>query len=181
MQEYPLKKIVEPIVVNQTVSTSKEESKGGISLRSRSASPGLKLLNRTPKEKKDNLEKGEAKKNKEGKPPAPEKNSAKEAVPEPEKVPVLITKAMSVKMREAHLEKDVAKLKKKRATIASSSSQDTKQEFLPKEDFSFEALKDKLIRRVSKEHENPPPKKECISITSVSSVRDRLRQFEGKK
>ncbi|CAJ0609167.1 unnamed protein product [Cylicocyclus nassatus] len=175
------KTTVQKVVVSPMEPASKSDSKPGVSLRSRSASPGVKkLLSRTTKELKEIPLGEEAKKKQEGRPPAPDKNTTK-TIPEPEKVPVTLHKATSVKMRENKPDRDLATLKKKRATIASSSVQDTQQEFVPREDFSFDALKDKLIRRVSKDNEKPPPKKECISITSVSSVRDRLKQFENKK
>ncbi|EPB80584.1 hypothetical protein ANCCEY_00298 [Ancylostoma ceylanicum] len=81
------------------------------------------------------------------KPPAPPKNPpAKEAAAEPDKVPATVIKSTSVKLRDRSVDTEDTKMKKKRATIASTSAQDTTMEFVPREDFSFDALKDKLIR-----------------------------------
>ncbi|EYB96641.1 hypothetical protein Y032_0148g2643 [Ancylostoma ceylanicum] len=176
------KTTVQKIIVNPTASasSSKEDVQSGASLRSRSASPASKTPGQKSSLRKEK-EVGEAKKA-DTKPPAPPKNPpAKEAAAEPDKVPATVIKSTSVKLRDRSVDTEDTKMKKKRATIASTSAQDTTMEFVPREDFSFDALKDKLIRRVSTDHSKPAPKKECISITSVSSVRDRLRQFESKK
>ncbi|RCN51099.1 kinase domain protein [Ancylostoma caninum] len=176
------KTTVQKIVVNPTMSagSSKEDVPSNTSLRSRSASPASK----TPAQKsslKKEKDVGEGNKT-DTKPPAPPKNApAKEAAAEPDKVPATVTKTTSVKLRDRSIDMEETKMKRKRATIASTSAQETTMEFVPREDFSFDALKDKLIRRVSTDHQKPAPKKECIPITSVSSVRDRLRQFESKK
>uniref|UniRef100_A0A8R1I117 Protein kinase domain-containing protein n=1 Tax=Caenorhabditis japonica TaxID=281687 RepID=A0A8R1I117_CAEJA len=54
-------------------------------------------------------------------------------------------------------------------------------EYQPKEDFSFDALKAKLTRRVSEGYgdEDKRPK-QMIAIPPTNSVKDRLRQFEKK-
>ncbi|KIH60673.1 hypothetical protein ANCDUO_09063 [Ancylostoma duodenale] len=170
------KTTVQKVVVNPTMSasSSKEDVQCDASLRSRSASPASKKPAQKSSLKKE--------KDADTKPPAPPKNPpTKEATAEPDKVPATVTKTTSVKLRDRSIDMEETKMKKKRATIASTSAQETTMEFVPREDFSFDALKDKLIRRVSTDHPKPAPKKERISITSVSSVRDRLRQFESKK
>ncbi|KAL6722767.1 hypothetical protein Aduo_017858 [Ancylostoma duodenale] len=176
------KTTVQKVVVNPTMSasSSKEDVQCDASLRSRSASPASKKPAQKSSLKKEK-DVGEANKA-DTKPPAPPKNPpTKEATAEPDKVPATVTKTTSVKLRDRSIDMEETKMKKKRATIASTSAQETTMEFVPREDFSFDALKDKLIRRVSTDHPKPAPKKERISITSVSSVRDRLRQFESKK
>ncbi|XGW33373.1 hypothetical protein V3C99_017649 [Haemonchus contortus] len=85
-----------------------------------------------------------------------------------------VTKVSVVNSSKA--EDGTMKPKKKRATIIDGPA----VEFVPKEDFSFDALKEKLVRRVSYGHQEDKPKKEVISIPTISSVRDRLRKFEGK-
>ncbi|KHJ86400.1 hypothetical protein OESDEN_13854 [Oesophagostomum dentatum] len=180
------------LVVNPAESSNKDDSKTGVSLRSRSSSPTTKKQDQEPIKKKVKPADDEPKKHVDTKPPAPQKAvpkdsaaapkaATKDTAAAPEKIPATITKSTSVKLREGKQDGEEANLKKKRATVASSSAHDTTTEFVPREDFSFDALKDKLIRRVTADQQQPPPKKECISITSVSSVRDRLRQFESKK
>ncbi|VDL73104.1 unnamed protein product [Nippostrongylus brasiliensis] len=63
----------------------------------------------------------------------------------------------------------------------STMESETSAELVRKEDFSFDALKEKLTQRLSSDvAKEEPLKKDCISIPTISSVRDRLRKFEGK-
>ncbi|KAK6766101.1 hypothetical protein RB195_025794 [Necator americanus] len=168
------KTTVQKVVINpaSSPSSSKEDLKGNVSVRMRKPSPESKLPAHDPSKMKENA--AEVKKNSDTKLPTLSKNA-------PNDVPAMITKTTSVKMREGSKDGDETEIKKKRATIAFSSDFDKKSGFVPRDDFSFDALKEKLIRRVSTDHTKPKPKKECIPITSLSSVRDRLKQFESKK
>ncbi|WKY17242.1 hypothetical protein Q1695_001673 [Nippostrongylus brasiliensis] len=87
-------------------------------------------------------------------------------------IPAIVTKATTVTVGKAN---DSTKTMKKWSTMESETS----AEFVRKEDFSFDALKEKLTQRLSSDvAKEEPPKKDCISIPTISSVRDRLRKFE---
>ncbi|CAI2356417.1 unnamed protein product [Caenorhabditis sp. 36 PRJEB53466] len=91
------------------------------------------------------------------------------------------------KMRsESSLHKKIAENGAKKSShddvsLVRKASLFTDIEYQPREDFSFEALKEKLTRRVSdgfSDEEKKP--KQMISIPPTNSVKDRLRHFEKK-
>ncbi|KAJ1351385.1 hypothetical protein KIN20_007378 [Parelaphostrongylus tenuis] len=92
-------------------------------------------------------------------------------------IPVAVTKSTTV---ELHRTDDVATRKKKRSTITDTCEETFHH--IPRENFSFSSLREKLVRRVSTDSEKSSSavKSQCISIPIVNSVRDRMKRFESK-
>lgn len=85
----------------------------------------------------------------------------------------------SIKMEEKITQDDGAIRKKKH--LLPSKSEDVPV-FLPKEDFTFDSLREKLLRRVSDgDALRSDTRKECVPVQKTHSVKDRLRMFEQKK
>ncbi|VDM52936.1 unnamed protein product [Angiostrongylus costaricensis] len=90
-------------------------------------------------------------------------------------IPVTVTKSTTV---ELHRTDNVATAKKKRSTITGTSEE--RSQHIPRDDFSFTSLREKLVRRLSTDSEkfSSTVKSQCISIPTVNSVRDRMKRFE---
>lgn len=66
-------------------------------------------------------------------------------------------------------------------SLARKTSLFTDIEYQPREDFSFEALKEKLTRRVSYGYDDDGKRgKQMVLIPPTNSVKDKLRHFEKK-
>ncbi|KAF1747055.1 hypothetical protein GCK72_023513 [Caenorhabditis remanei] len=66
-------------------------------------------------------------------------------------------------------------------SIVRKTSLFTDIEYQPREDFSFEALKEKLTRRVSDGYDDDGKRvKQMVAIPPTNSVKDKLRHFEKK-
>uniref|UniRef100_A0A0K0D6S0 Uncharacterized protein n=1 Tax=Angiostrongylus cantonensis TaxID=6313 RepID=A0A0K0D6S0_ANGCA len=90
-------------------------------------------------------------------------------------IPVTVTKSTTV---ELHRTDNVATGKKKRSTITGTSEKSSHH--IPRDDFSFSSLREKLVRRLSTDSEKSSStvKSQCISIPTINSVRDRMKRFE---